>query len=60
MSHTAAQLKFFPGPGAMVSTGSWLTSEMRVKKFQEDFELGAPSTIRKSKPNRETNANHVF
>lgn len=39
MSHTAAQLEFFQGNAAMVSTGSWLNSEMRGK-IPEDFELG--------------------
>jgi len=39
MSHTAAQLEFFQGNAAMISTGSWLTSEMEGK-IPEDFELG--------------------
>lgn len=39
MSHTAAQLEFFQGNAAMVSTGSWLTSEMRGK-IPDNFELG--------------------
>jgi len=57
MSHTAAQLEFFQGRAAMVSTGSWLTSEMRGK-IPEDFELGTFNY-----PQIETNrehANHVL